>query len=232
MPQTGFFVDLAALRALDGGAQEQTGGSWKTRKNKESARIADTMPLHSKKTMQVAGDKCQGRQILDPNRRPSPNLQPSPSKANEDLSPNDRPIVIGISIPTADVGDRAVSPQTAGSETTRIVQGYECRSSMGRTPDTPTIMITPAQEGSVWSPLDTAGASSDPQHSKDLFTAFDAPPVPNMPAQTHGRRMMILRILEWFHHVLYLKRMRVPYLCELAAPFRSPTTRISTDVQA
>ena len=182
MPQTGFFVDLAALRALDGGAQEQTGGSWKTRKNKESARIADTMPLHSKKTMQVAGDKCQGRQILDPNRRPSPNLQPSPSKANEDLSPNDRPIVIGISIPTADVGDRAVSPQTAGSETTRIVQGYECRSSMGRTPDTPTIMITPAQEGSVWSPLDTAGASSDPQHSKDLFTAFDAPPVPNMPA--------------------------------------------------
>ncbi|PVH88099.1 hypothetical protein DL98DRAFT_226683 [Cadophora sp. DSE1049] len=181
-PQTGCFVDLAALQALNGGSQQQSGGFWKTKKNKELVRTANTMPSLSASAMPAARDEGQSRHSADLNRRPSHNLQPSPAKANDDLSPNDRPIVIGISIPTADVRDRTLSPQTAGYETTRIVRSYEQRTPIGQTPDTPTIIITPAQEGSIWSPLEKAEPTSGHQPSPNIYTASDVPPVPNMPA--------------------------------------------------
>ncbi|KAH7379674.1 hypothetical protein BKA64DRAFT_713722 [Cadophora sp. MPI-SDFR-AT-0126] len=181
-PQTGCFVDLAALQALDGGSGQQSGGFWKTKKNKELARTAaNTMSPFSATAMPAARDDGQDTQPVDVNQQPSSNLQPSLSKVNEDLSPNDRPIVIGISIPTADVGNRTLSPQTAGSDTTRILRSYEHRTPMGQTPDTPTIIITPAREGSVWSPLENAVSMTDHQLSSNTCTATDAPPVPNMP---------------------------------------------------
>ncbi|KAH9218518.1 hypothetical protein DL95DRAFT_385169, partial [Leptodontidium sp. 2 PMI_412] len=117
------------------------------------------MPSLSGSALPVSRDAIEAGSPVELNRQPSKNLHPSSSKHNEDLSPNDRPIVIGISIPTADVADRTLSPQTAASETTGIVRSYEHRTPMNQTPDTPTIIITPAQEGSIWSPLDRGGAA-------------------------------------------------------------------------
>ncbi|KAH7370516.1 hypothetical protein BKA65DRAFT_488602 [Rhexocercosporidium sp. MPI-PUGE-AT-0058] len=181
MPQTGCFVDLAALQALDGGVPQQAGGFWKTKKNQDLARTANIMPSLLGNAMPRSRDGIELRNPVELNRRPSNHLLPSPSKQNEDLSPNDRPIVIGISIPTADVADRTLSPQTAASETAKIVGSYEHRTAMSQTPDTPTIIITPAQEGSIWSPLDGDGIALDLHPPSKVYTASSIPPVPNMP---------------------------------------------------
>ncbi|KAL5325844.1 hypothetical protein ACEPPN_006978 [Leptodophora sp. 'Broadleaf-Isolate-01'] len=182
VPQTGCFVDLAALQALNGGVPQQAGGFWKTKKNKEPARTANTMPSLSGSALPVSRDAIEAGSPVELNRQPSKNLHPSSSKHNDDLSPNDRPIVIGISIPTADVADRTLSPQTAASETTGIVRSYEHRTPMNQTPDTPTIIITPAQEGSIWSPLDRGGAAIELHHPSNVYVASGIPPVPHMPA--------------------------------------------------
>ncbi|KAL2066256.1 hypothetical protein VTL71DRAFT_2327 [Oculimacula yallundae] len=182
--QAGCFVDLAALQALNGGNDQASGGFWKIKKNKDLARTANNMPSLSESAKATAAGqesiKYSGPNEL--NRKPSNNLQPSLSTHTDDLSPNDRPIVIGISIPTADVTDRTLSPQTAASDTTRIVRSYEHRTPTNECPDTPTIIITPAQEGSTWSPFDEGGATTQHSPFTGVYTVSGAPPVPHVPS--------------------------------------------------
>lgn len=182
MPQMGCFVDLAALQALNGESTQPSGGGfWK--KKKGLTRAADTMPS-------IARNDANE---LD--RREPRSLVPSPVKVNDDLSPNDRPIVIGISIPSSDMAEHTLSPQTATSETSKIVRSYERRTPTSHTPETPTIIITPAQESPSWSPLDMSSASPSrrpraassiysqgPQNAMGIYTDHNAPPVPQMPA--------------------------------------------------
>ena len=181
MPQIGCFVDLAALQALNGESLQASGGFWK--KKKGVVRAAETMPTMSNNEATLS------------NRTQSRSLVPSPIKINEDLSPNDRPIVIGISIPSSDVAGHTLSPQTATSDTSKIIRNYEHRTPTSRTPETPTIIITPAQESPCWSPLDMNNASPSrrmratssiysqgPQNAIGIYTDRDTPPVPQMPA--------------------------------------------------
>ena len=181
MPQRGCFVDLAALQALNGESTQPSGGFWK--KKKGVTRAADTMPsMPSNATSKSEREQSRG-------------LIPSPLKLDDDLSPNDRPIVIGISIPSADIAEHTLSPQTAISDTSKIVRSYEHRTPTSRTPETPTIIITPAQESPAWSPLDMNSASpsrrpraassiysQSPQNVIGIYTNDNAPPVPQMPA--------------------------------------------------
>ncbi|KAJ3559526.1 hypothetical protein NPX13_g9520 [Xylaria arbuscula] len=102
-----------------------------------------------------------------------------------DLSPNARPIVIGISVPSDEAGSHQVSPQTAVVETPMDVP-FSHRAA-GKAP-------TPQQLRSVWSP-DTE-VSESPYSSRravssvysqytvygNSTTAPDAPPVPTIPA--------------------------------------------------
>ena len=102
-----------------------------------------------------------------------------------DLSPNARPIVIGISVPSDEAGSHQVSPQTAVVETP-----MEMPFSHGTSGKAP----TPQQFRSVWSP-DTE-VSESPHSSRravssvySQYTVFgnsrmasDAPPVPTIPA--------------------------------------------------
>ncbi|CZT11431.1 uncharacterized protein RAG0_15578 [Rhynchosporium agropyri] len=176
--QTGSFVDLAALQALDGGNFQLSGGFWKTNKNKELVRTANTMPSlldSAQATVGVQKVEAQGPHAL--HRRPANNLHASLPMPSEDLSPNDRPIVIGISIPTADVTNRTLSPQTAASETTNIVRSYQHRPPMTETPNTPTIIITPARQGFIWSPLDGAGIDTYQPFSSNVYLESQVTPV-------------------------------------------------------
>ena len=72
------------------------------------------------------------------------NLKPSPTKFTE-LSPSDRPIVIGISVPSAKLAEHAISPDTEPmpitTATTAISQNI---------PETPTIIVTPANYRGSW----------------------------------------------------------------------------------
>ena len=191
----GCFVDLAALQALSGEAIQPSGGFWKSKKYKELTRAANTEPsMSSESTVprsvnERASDTC----TLHPGNRKARSLA-SPLRQDEDLSPNDRPIVIGISIPSANVAEHTLSPQTASSETSNIVRSYEHRTPTNQAPETPTIIITPAHEGSAWSALEknTTSPGSRPQslssvysqaaHSDGNIYIYDAPPMPQMPA--------------------------------------------------
>ena len=190
VPHMGCFVDLAALQALNGDSTQTSTGFWKSKKGKEL--FGATMPSLTNGAPQTSAGRLSNQALGDPSssesRKPK-NLIPSPMKMNGDLSPDDRPIVIGISIPSRDVDDHTFSPPTALSETTKIVQSYERRTPTA--PDTPTIIITPAKEVSCWSP-DTMSASTDPRPASNIYSQAahhdrhyshsDAPPVPQMPA--------------------------------------------------
>jgi hypothetical protein len=185
VPHMGYFVDLAALQALNGESTHTSTNFWKSKKGKELLGVANTVPSLTKGTSQISASRLSNQAPRDAN------IQPSPLKFNGDLSPDDRPIVIGLSIPSRDVEDHTFTPQTASSETTKIVRSYEHRTPTNQVPDTPTIIITPAKEVSCWSP-DTMSASTDPRPASNIYSQenhherhyshSDAPPVPQMPA--------------------------------------------------
>jgi hypothetical protein len=193
MPQMGCFVDLAALQALNG-EPTHTAGFWKSKKGKELTQAPNTIPSITTDDSQTSASYTS--QNTTPSSKGKPvSLKFSPFRLNEDLSPGDRPIVIGLSIPTGDVAEHTLSPQTASSETTNIVRSYERRTPTGHTPETPTIIITPAQGVSLWSILDESNTSPDSRprpassiysqatHSNDkIYTDKNAPPVPHVPA--------------------------------------------------
>ncbi|KAG0648124.1 hypothetical protein D0Z07_5638 [Hyphodiscus hymeniophilus] len=181
MPQTGCFVDLAALQALNGESIQTSGSFWK--RKKDLARTTDTMPSVPSNAVRIM------------ERRQSQSLVPSPIRSHDELSPNDRPIVIGLSIPSDDVAEHTLSPQTATSDLSRIVRSYEHRTPTSYAPDTPTIIITPAQESPSWSPLEANSASQSrharaassiysqsPHNAMGIYTDRNAPPIPQMPA--------------------------------------------------
>ncbi|KAI8624695.1 hypothetical protein F5Y19DRAFT_308012 [Xylariaceae sp. FL1651] len=114
-----------------------------------------------------------------------------------DLSPDSRPIVIGISVPSDDASSHQVSPQTAVVETPMDMRAFSHK--LGGK------ILTPQQQRSVWSP-DTE-ASESPFHgvrpASSIYSrvsglggfkmASDAPPVPTLPAtlrfkQTAGQQ--------------------------------------------
>lgn len=164
--QPGCFVDLAALDALNGGPKQKTGGFWKSLKNKEPAAVPVPVQAPTQAT-----------------------LAPTPHDPYDDLSPNDRPIFIGLSIPSRDVSMHPISPQTASSETSNIVRSYQHRTPIMQVPETPTIVITPANEGSTWSPFDEGSLYNGQKHSatSSFYSQASieqnraAPPVPKVP---------------------------------------------------
>ena len=178
MPQVGCFVDLAALQALNGESTQPSLGFWK--KGKELGHTANTTASAFRN---------------DPNlsdRKQSRSLGPSPLQPNHDLSPDDRPIVIGISIPSNNITDYALSPQTAISHPSKIRRDYEYRTPTNVTPDTPSIIVTSADGIASWSRLDIdsrAGAALSiyPESSQNTVgkTTQNAPPVSQMRA-FHG----------------------------------------------
>ncbi|KAK6227216.1 hypothetical protein QIS74_00771 [Colletotrichum tabaci] len=116
----------------------------------------------------------------------------SRSPLEQDLSPNDRPIVIGIALPP-DMADREISPQTAVLKTPHdLPPGYANKHSVTSKPDTVT-PLTPSQQRSVWSPdtPDTTSPFQSPHRSSSIYSqatglgvrvARDAPPVPSVPS--------------------------------------------------
>jgi len=188
MPQMGCFVDLAALQALDGKSTQSSGGFWKSRKAKESAPAANPKAFTPTSAPGAVDETALSARI-----KPK-GLVPSPLNLGDDLSPSDRPIVIGISIPSARLAEHTLSPQTASSDTSKILQSYVQRTPPGHSPETPTIIITSAPEGPIWSPLDDNSRSlkeyprpassiySQSSHNAiGISTPKGAPPVPQMP---------------------------------------------------
>lgn len=186
----GCFVDLAALQALNGEPSPAAGAFWKSKKLKQVAPVANTSTSTIENSAPALPSRDAG-ETTTLQRQKSKGLVPSPLNLNDDLSPSDRPIVIGISIPSASLVKHTISPLTASSYTSKISHIYEHRTPTGQSPETPTITVTPAQEGASWSPLGSDGShlrhtsSVYSQSASNVFGIYhlkDAPPVPQMSA--------------------------------------------------
>ncbi|KAL3418634.1 hypothetical protein PVAG01_10350 [Phlyctema vagabunda] len=178
-PQTGCFVDLATLQALGATGPSVPMAFWKSRKNRDAAK-----PNNAQLVAQPVDREVTQQSIS--NRRLSTRSNSLTSRLNEDLSPNDRPIVIGISIPTMTAADHTLSPQSGLSEYSNNNKSV---------PETPAIVITPAQEKSFWSPstvatnsaVDRTRATSSifaqsPYNAFGFYNDSSAPPMPAVPS--------------------------------------------------
>jgi hypothetical protein len=109
---------------------------------------------------------------------------------DSDLSPEARPIVIGISVLSDDLQEHQVSPQTAILETPLAMRNYIQRPTAQKSNNS---ALTPDQQRSVWSP-DTE-ASESPYNHRPASSVYSAhsmyggapggsniPPVPALPA--------------------------------------------------
>ncbi len=185
------FIDLAALQALErpkptgpqvgfwnslfGGGAPQPAAAAATKQTQESNPAGLSRGLGSRRT--------QEQPMLD--------LQ-------NDLSPCDRPIMIGMAIPSATINQHEFSPDAIIPQQHPAQAGYSSYTHNLQPPGTPEIMITPAAaEVSYWSP-DTASATTPEKrritssiHSRPAnssvhasppkASAADAPPMPQIP---------------------------------------------------
>ncbi len=151
----GKFVDTTALLALEGQPTSASIGSFSWLKRK---------PGNARK------EKLSKKAAND---------------TSSDLSPAARPIVIGISVPSADLSSHQVSPQTAVLEVSPEVGGHPLRQ----------------QQRSVWSPDTEESESpysrrvpsstySQPGVFGGSVNATDTPPVPVLPATLKFRQSM------------------------------------------
>ncbi|OJD10729.1 hypothetical protein AJ78_08339 [Emergomyces pasteurianus Ep9510] len=104
-------------------------------------------------------------------------LRASPSKM-QDLSPSDRPIMIGLSISYNNAG--AVPPAKAkrlGDESTPIkntLGSPNSQRSTNTTPITPTIVVTPAREDNPWDSF-SGGGSPEKRHTRPASSIYSQP---------------------------------------------------------
>jgi hypothetical protein len=125
----------------------------------------------------------------------------------QDLSPNDRPIVIGIAMPEQDLANRQISPQTAVLETPLDLPSFLKKTPQQTKIPTNPSPLTPLQQKSVWSP-DTPSTMSpfgSPERASSVYssiTTFSAasnsnvPPVPEVPASYKKKKHQRLVSIE------------------------------------
>ncbi|QSZ33806.1 hypothetical protein DSL72_005378 [Monilinia vaccinii-corymbosi] len=183
----GNFADLATLRKLENVSAHPNGTLWKSLKNKaiinspENIKASAPEPVQSKVlTVSPLAE-----------RRGSSRPASLKLELGDDLSPNDRPIVIGISIPSARLAHHTTTPQTSTSIASTMMGNYGHETPTGKGLSTPSIVVTPAaHEISAWSPYSTA---SNVSRARTLSTSYSvaspndpfkdgAPPLPTIPA--------------------------------------------------
>ncbi|KAF9880014.1 hypothetical protein CkaCkLH20_02825 [Colletotrichum karsti] len=175
------FVDAAALRALEGEPNSASVGNWNWLK-KKPWDSNNNSPASSGKSPQSA----------------------TRSTRQQDLSPNDRPIVIGIALPS-DMANREISPQTAVLETPHdLPPRYNKQPTTSPNTVTP---LTPSQQRSVWSPdtPDSANSFKAPRATSSIYSqatglgvrvAHDAPPVPSVPSTYKQQERVVSIVLK------------------------------------
>ncbi|KAM0346793.1 hypothetical protein ACHAPU_005133 [Fusarium lateritium] len=160
--RTGKFVDAAALKALEGEPTSASVGNWNWfKKNK------DQIPASAS---------------------PQPSAQPVQSARTPDnkLSPDDRPIVIGMAFSSEDM-DNSSRYDTAPTPIEPPTHRYLTRNAASE------ISPAPVQQKSVWSPdtPDTVSSFSTIRHASSIYSQFpspgtttknNVPPVPAVPA--------------------------------------------------
>ncbi|KAM0250552.1 hypothetical protein ACHAQJ_008562 [Trichoderma viride] len=169
------FADAAALRALEGSPNPQSVGNWNwLRKGSAGGRVAAS---------------------------PSPLQDDDDAQSPEEqLSPEDRPIVIGITLPSDEVTSRGIDPLTATVNNIDTPSGGMTNPypfTFQTTSDRANPLPASSQLRSMWSPdtPDTASSFSTIRHPSSVYSQASmpgimglgfrdeqVPPVPALPA--------------------------------------------------
>ncbi|KAL7818077.1 hypothetical protein V8C44DRAFT_320055 [Trichoderma aethiopicum] len=172
------FVDAAALRALEGSPNPQSRGNWNWLKANDGGEREAASPLQSAR---------------------------SPA---EQLSPEDRPIVIGITLPSDEVTSRGIDPLTATVNNIDTPSGtknpfpFTFKTTNERANERAVApSVEPRQLQSVWSPdtPETASSFSTIRYPSSVYSQAsmapvmglglrdnEVPPVPAVPANYQG----------------------------------------------
>ncbi|KAL8936294.1 MAG: hypothetical protein Q9216_005011 [Gyalolechia sp. 2 TL-2023] len=137
-------------RRLNSSADVKTPDSLKKTKSERGKTHNDTSGSNYDAALGLSSHEFENtRKAPSPprdNKGPINNLKRASSKMTT-LSPSDRPIVIGISVPSDKLDQHTISPD-AGPTPSHANRLY----SRGRRPsDAPTVIVTPANAGSPWS---------------------------------------------------------------------------------
>lgn len=175
--RAGKFVDAAALRALEGEPNSASVGNWNWFKKSKTQSPATAS---------------------------SP---PSARTPDHQLSPEDRPIVIGIAFNSEELGGPSQAATYADAPTpvdaqpqTQVLPGHPARA--------PDASSTPVQQRSVWSPdtPDTASSFGTVRYTSNIYSHYpspgavspgNVPPVPVVPAnfkQTPRQKLISLQL--------------------------------------
>ncbi|KAF4984079.1 hypothetical protein FZEAL_658 [Fusarium zealandicum] len=179
--RAGKFVDAAALRALEGEPNSASVGNWNWFKKNKDQSPATASPQQSARTPD-----------------------------HQKLSPDDRPIVIGIALSSEETGN-----SVDGYRNTSTPIEPPQQSQLSRGPVNPSITAsntspTPVQQKSVWSPdtPDTVSSFSTIRYASSIYSQLpspgqaprgDVPPVPAVPAnfkKSQHQRLISLELGE------------------------------------
>lgn len=192
------FVTLSDIKAP---VDRKAYGDYRTHKRNRNSGGRD-LKIRAEKNPRQEGDSAAGLGLQSFENPPDysfhpfvegksrvNSLKPSPTKITE-LSPSDRPIMIGISIPSAKLAEHSISPdvELAGSNPRQYAADRD-------PPMTPTIIVTPAKVERSWSDesyeqnavaQDRRRAVSSVysqafQHGRGFAQTTDIPPVPSHP---------------------------------------------------
>lgn len=145
---------------------------------REQERNAHTLKGILKKVPGQDYDQKPGKPSVFDNKRLSYFNIRRKKKGNDDLSPSDRPIMIGLSMPS----DESLSTQGRGLT---VNTGHAQRAAL-----TPSIIVTPAKEDTFWTGLDTTHPrpriassiySQPTPYPDENDSDLDIPPVPAIP---------------------------------------------------
>lgn len=146
------------------------------------------------------------------NTTKSPQSATTRSPLEQDLSPNDRPIVIGIALPS-DLAQRGNGNTDAHAH--MLATPLEAPTphpdlrhpAKPQQPGNTTSPMTPSQQRSVWSPdtPDTTSPFQSPRHTSSIYSqatsygapiAYDAPPVPPVPSTFKTPEVAVAVVLQ------------------------------------
>jgi hypothetical protein len=131
----------------------------------------------------------------------------NPSRAQEGLSPEDRPIVIGISLPSDVAESRQISPLAGNSNTSSNDFGSNNPYAAPKYSAQASTTSFASTQQSVWSPdtPDTANSFRSPQQASSLYSSVVSPStnatvtpqsatVPSGPKKSHHQRLISLEL--------------------------------------
>lgn len=165
-PNDAQFVDLNDLKQLCKTREKERSVQKAKGITKEAARLPSDGLQQSTKYASVAQNN---NPFLDPETQ-----NPFGDRSDHGLSPSDRHVMIGLTVPRDESLERSKELDSAGDQ---------------HTPLTPSIMVTPAREDAPWStgsPRTTGprvASSVYSQPTPRLWNDSDIPPVPAIPAE-------------------------------------------------